>query len=131
MTDIEQLLTGLRGVPGTSAPRLVAVGWATVDGDRTIAGMGAGVVRPGAQDDLLGARSWVIDVGPVPLVVLEPSTESRLAAALARNGEGIVALYLAADDPLAGSRRPTALGVSGRLLPHDRPWGPFLILVDG
>jgi hypothetical protein len=40
-------------------------------------------------------------------------------------------LYLAADGPLDGAVRSTALGVPGRLMPHARPWGPFVIQVAG
>jgi hypothetical protein len=49
-----------------------------------------------ADDELLGARCRLIAPAPPtpPIVLLEPSTEGRLAASLARFGEGPVALYL-------------------------------------
>ena len=129
VTDLGQLLTGLAGLAGGTAPRLVAVGWATVDIERTIADLGGVDAHPADDELMLGATAWLVDVALVRLVLLEPSTEGRLAAALARRGEGITVLYLAADDPLAGAVRPTALGVPGRLMPHARPWGPFVIQV--
>ena len=38
-----------------------------------------------------------------------------------------VEIQRAWSPPLAS--RPTALGLPGRLLPHDQPWGPFVIEV--
>ncbi len=120
-------LDGLAGVLET--PRLAAVGWATVDGERAIAGLTGTEFRVADPDALLGARTWRADIGATALLVLEPVTEGRLAAALARRGEGIVALYLATPGPPGGLTGQTGLGVPGRLLPHDRPWGPFVIEV--
>ncbi len=123
-------LGGLGGLGGAlEAPRLAAVGWATVDGERTIAGLSGIEFRVAGPDALLGARTWWADIGATALLVLEPITEGRLAAALARRGEGIVALYLAMPGPPGGVTGQTGLGVPGRLLPHDRPWGPFVIEV--
>jgi len=74
-----------------------AVGWATVDLDRAegeLGGAGRTVSLP--DDSLLGAHCRLVPVrapGP-PLVLLEPSTEGRLAASLARFGEGPIVLYL-------------------------------------
>ena len=112
----------------------MAVGWATVDLERTspVCRMGGGRARGpsvGATDEpALGARApWPRRRARLALVILEPSTEGRLAAALARRGEGIACLYVEGATPIAG--RLTALGRPGRLLPHDRPWGPFVILL--
>jgi hypothetical protein len=131
MTDLDQLLGALTALAGlTASPRLVGIGWATVDIERTAAGLQGGVdMRPAGQDELLGARAWRVSAGPVALVLLEPITEGRLAGALARRGEGIVALYLRSDEPLQGALHPTAMGVPGRLTPDRRSWGPFVILV--
>jgi hypothetical protein len=131
MSDLAQLAVGLASL-GRLVPAggtLVGIGWATVDLDRTLEGLGDLAVGPLTEEPVLGARARVIEVGPTSLVVLEPSTEGRLAAALARRGEGIACLYVAAAAPVSGGRR-TALGHAGRILPHDRPWGPFLILVQ-
>ena len=100
MTDVAQLLAGLAGLGDpTDAPRLVGIGWATVDIERTVAGLPGVDVRAAADDELLGARAWRTSSGPVALVLLEPNTEGRLAAALARRGEGIAALYLVTAEP--------------------------------
>jgi hypothetical protein len=140
-SDLRQLLAslGLGGPDGLDGlgdlggaleePGLAAVGWATVDGERTIAGLTGIEFRVVDTDALLGARTWRADIGAIALLVLEPTMEGRLAAALARHGEGIVSLYLTTPGPPGGVTGQTALGVPGRLLPHDRPWGPFVIEV--
>ena len=135
MNDAGQLLGALgsldRLVP--DGARLVGVGWATVDLERTLAGLpdDGGATGAGATDVVdepaLGARARVVSTHGTALVILEPSTEGRLAAALARRGEGIACLYVEGEAPISG--RTTALARPGRLLPHDRPWGPFVILV--
>lgn len=89
---------------GASAP--IALGWATVDLDRAIPEIALGLgLSTDAFDlslasEILGARGRVaaaaIGAG-VSLVILEPSTEGRLAAALARCGEGPVALWFLAE----------------------------------
>lgn len=130
MTDLDQLLGGLTALAGlTASPRLVGIGWATVDIERTAAGLQGADMRPAEQDELLGARAWRTTAGPIALVLLEPITEGRLAGALARRGEGIVALYLRSEVPLEGALHPTAMGVPGRLTSGARSWGPFVILV--
>lgn len=130
MSDLEQLLAGIVALSGLSAPpRLAGIGWSTVDIERTAADLGATDLRVVEQDDLLGARAWRASGGPVALVLLEPITEGRLTASLARRGEGIVALYLRSDEPLGGALRRTAMGGQGRVVSDGRSWGPFLILV--
>lgn len=130
MNDVALLLAGLVGLPvGDGAPRLVGVGWATVDIERTLADLAVADARATHDDELLGARAWRVDGGPVGLLLLEPVTEGRIAAALARRGEGIAALYVASDRPLDGLLRPTAVGLRGSLVFQERPWGPFVIRV--
>jgi hypothetical protein len=129
--DLARLVRGLGAIRGTGgAPRLVAVGWATVDIDRTIDDLGCDGARPADDEPLLGARAWRLDLARTTVLVLEPTTEGRLAAALARHGEGICALYLASEGGTSGALRTTALGLPGRLLPHDESSGPFVIEVD-
>lgn len=136
----------------------VAVGWATVELDRAEADLRgvAGVQgAPGSQafepavampdDELLGARCRLlaaIPAGP-PVVLLEPFTESRLAASLARFGEGPVALYLRIPAralarfrvvaPASGIHcsRPTP-GPFGTavLVVESPPWGPHLLVTE-
>lgn len=128
MTDLAGLVRGLTAAGGPR--RLLGVGWATVDLERTLEGMGGGEPMALLEEPLLGARAVRIDADAAVVLVLEPSTEGPLAAALARRGEGICALYLAADEAPGQAWRSTALGLPGRLLPHV-PWGPFVIEVTG
>ena len=131
MNDLAKLLAGLAGLAdAATSPRLVGVGWATVDIERTARDLAAADLDAVADDELLGARSWRTTSGPISLVLLEPITEGRLAAALARRGEGIVALYLRSNEPIGGVLGRTALEVPGRLMPQTHPWGPFVILVE-
>ena len=130
MTDLAVLVRGLAALRATESPRLVAVGWATVDLERTLDDLGL-EARPLVDEPLLGARACRIDLDGTAIVILEPTTEGRLAAALARRGEGICALYLSTGGSPGAAARITGLGVPGRLLPHDQPWGPFDIEVAG
>ena len=102
------------------APPLVGIGWATVDLDRAERELGGalatgagGVFTPAPPDRLLGAacRTWRPDPGGPWLVLLEPSTEGRIAAALARHGEGVAVAYVqppraAGEPPINGARAP-------------------------
>jgi hypothetical protein len=114
--------------------RLLGVGWATVDAERVAPSVAAEIgIDPGsfgpADDDAwLGARATVALVDDSSIVVLEPSTEGRLAAALARFGEGPVAIFLGLPGPAAGATRPGPLGPASLVL-GDRPWGPFILAI--
>jgi hypothetical protein len=157
----------LEPVPGGEEPPedtdgsslvLAGVGWATVELDRAESelapwlgepeatrgpdGTEAGSVLP---EPHLGAVGRVRDVGGLPgecFVLLEPATEGRLAASLARDGEGPCALYLRPTVGLAvwttaarergvllGARRPGPLG-DARLVLGGNVRGPHLLLVD-
>jgi hypothetical protein len=125
------------GAGGAASPRiaLIAVGWATVDLDRGVGdaaarlGLAAGRFAPAADDRWLGARTRVAPSGPA-IVVLEPSTEGRLAAALARHGEGPVAIWVAGPSPVRGTVRDGPLGPA-TVAVAVRPWGPFILEVAG
>lgn len=132
-------------------PSGILDGWGTVDLDRaevelsgvTAAhaagnGRGAPAAAPAPPERILGAACRLLhwpDGGAV--LLLEPSTEGRLAAALARHGEGFIARYLVADSGVAERIRRAGFGVSTeasgplgreRLVlvgPRD---GPFVIL---
>lgn len=98
---------------------LVAVGWATVDLERAAADAGVEPKRRRelAPDRALGARAVLLASGPV--VLLEPDTEGRIAASLARFGEGPAAIYLAAADG----------GIPGRgVPPSSGPFGPCAVV---
>jgi hypothetical protein len=128
VTDLVALVRGLGARRDAGPATLVAVGWATVDLERTLADLGDGSGATVVDEPLLGARAARVDAGGMSVVVLEPVTEGRLAAALARRGEGICALYVAAHGPTpVDAVRTTALGLPGRLVSQGQPWGPFVI----
>jgi hypothetical protein len=104
--------------------RVVGVGWATVEADRafeelaTVLGAATGWAAQ-VRDSLLGATAWRRDPAPadgVQLFVLEPDTEGRLAAYLARFGEGVGVAYLAGT------------GEADRIVPVSPRWGPYAIV---
>lgn len=88
-----------------SPPVVIAVGWATVDLDRAATELAplldTGTAFEGAADSvLLGARCRVGRAsrmerpdGATVVILLEPRTEGRLAATLARHGEGWCATW--------------------------------------
>ncbi len=120
----------------------LAFGWATVELDRAArelshllaAGAGFGVA---ASSVLLGACCLVGPAADRPqlwIVLLEPDTEGRLAATLARSGEGWAATWVL--DHGAGVRprrasvaRPGPLGQE-RLLLGGPLAGPYRFLVE-
>jgi hypothetical protein len=123
--------------PAITGLRLAAIGWATVEHERAereldeLLGRGAPVGAGGASGSawaalprhpVLGARAWLRQGsgggGEPALVVLEPDSEGRLAASLARFGEGVAAIYLG-EGPLG----------PGRLVPGGASWGPHAILL--
>jgi hypothetical protein len=127
--------------------RVIATGVATLDLDqgeeRARAMIAHRAITDAPDDVLLGARCRIVIVEDGPsLVLLEPNTEGRLAASLARYGQEPVVSYMSsvvpADDVVgsaatAGIRlsRPTPgpLGMS-RLVLGGPAWGPHLILVE-
>jgi len=126
------------------SPILLGVGWATVDLDRAAAQLGA---PPGriADDRLLGARCMVVPGSPA-LLLLEPATEGRIAASLARWGEGPAVLYvgfagsgatglsmhLEAVRGRVGRLSAPALGPFGSAvaIAGGPPWGPHLVFTE-
>lgn len=128
---------------------LIALGWATVDLERSLAdarsgrgplaelaaALGADAVTSveAPRDPWLGARCRVLAAsGSGPrLVLLEPDTEGRLAASLARFGEGLAVRWLrgAAGAPGAGGGLRSGPFGPERLLPSARPWGPHVLTV--
>ena len=102
----DQPLTWL-GAGAAHLPVLAEI-WATVDLERALTDLrggavpGAGVASDILEDPLLGARVLVLppEGGGPRIALVEPSTEGRLAATLARHGEGPVGSYLAAPAAL-------------------------------
>lgn len=114
----------------------VVPGYATVELDRAerelaealrSSGDHASADLPG--DAAVGARCRLLTFADgSEVVLLEPATEGRLAAALARLGEGVTVLYLIADR--AAMMR---LGEAGIVLGTELvgPFGPQRLVADG
>jgi hypothetical protein len=102
---------------------LVGIGWATVDVERGLIELAAALeISPeafhGAPSSVaLGARCLVAGgaLGGVAVVVLEPSTEGRLAARLARHDEGPAVIWHGAPG-MSGPGEPAT--------PTPGPFGP-------
>jgi hypothetical protein len=135
--------------PLVVVPLVVAgVAWATVDLDRAADELGPWLLPADAGDHeepLLGATARPRPTRDLPgpvIVLLEPVTEGRLAASLARDGEGPCALYLRPTEGLdswvaaarrrgvAVSRRRVGPLGSGVLVPGTSVAGPHLVIVD-
>ena len=131
-------------VPTGGWPAPLAVGWATVDLDRAerevVESLGGSVrFRPAVGAALLGASCRVAAPrveGEPWVVLLEPSTEGRLAASLARHGEGWLAVWfdaaaleLADAGALLSDPRPGPLGPE-RLVLGDAVAGPHRLVVE-
>lgn len=119
----------------------LAVGWATVELERAAREL-SHLLRPGAtfvdapSSVLLGARCQVgaaAEDADLRIVLLEPETEGRLAATLARHGEGWAAIWAATGDPAPGGRlsaaRPGPFG-SERMVLGGRRVAPQRLVVD-
>ena len=124
------------------ATALVAVGWATVELERAVPQLAAALgVDPAifvaaAESVALGARGLIatgILDGGLSLVAIEPSTEGRTAAALARWDEGpVVAWYAATSEDGPAADRHWHDGPVGpeRLVTGDPLTGPHRLLVE-
>ena len=142
-------LDDLRALALDIAPQLgehpiVALGWATVDLDavrsriESDAGFGAFDLAP--RDDHLGARAAVHrpgDASGEPIeILLEPDTEGRIAASLARHGEGFAAIWFGqpsdAEVEAPNGFGPLADGPLGpaRLLLGGPPWSLSVLLLE-
>jgi len=122
--------------PATSQTVIAAVGWATVDADRACRELDAlldgehTAWQPVDREATLGARALRREPPPGPgggvdLLVLEPDTEGRLAASLARFGEGVAVAYLRQPAAAAGAV-PAA---RARLVPGAPAWGPHAVVL--
>jgi len=117
-------------------PRMVITGWATVELDRAeleVAALAHLSGRPGAEaapaTRLLGARCRILRLaGDRDVLLLEPSTEGRLAGALARFGEGPLALYLLADAGAPERARRAGFRLTSE---RDGPFGPERLAIAG
>lgn len=124
----------------------LAIIWATVDLERVLRDLGLAPTLAAAtvDDPLLGARVLDLDE-PVPaaigavvalagrhrIVLAEPSTEGRLAAFLARHGEGPAGRYVGvALDLGAIATRAAAAGIAVSR-PGTGPFGPEILVLGG
>jgi hypothetical protein len=118
----------------------IAIGWATVDLDRAALEIAEALgVEDGftqaAPDVLLGATCRIgrrVHPGSLAVVLLEPFTEGRLAATLARYGEGPAAAWLhvptVGRDAVVRLVREAGLHASR---PGDGPFGPEILVRGG
>jgi hypothetical protein len=110
--------------PALEGATIVALGWATVEIERAETELEALIGDGGSwaeapREGLLGARTAVYrptGTTSAIVVLLEPDTEGRLAASLARHGEGVAAVYV--------TTRPGALLAAGAYgIPAAGPLG--------
>lgn len=143
-TSREQVEAALLAVAGSPTSRVagarpVAIGWATVELDRSAVELGRAFglrperFEPAPRSVVLGcacrvARGVLHD--DQSLVLLEPDTEGRLAASLARLGEGPTVVWLRAEEPTTAI---AALRAAGFLASAERdgPFGPERLILDG
>ena len=110
--------------------------FATVDLERALVQHGRAAAEGGSvvEEPLLGARVAIVDAGTDGAIALaEPITEARLAATLARHGEGVVGRYASltpGDDLAAFQRRAAALGIAVSR-PADGPFGRAVLVLAG
>lgn len=134
----------LRRLIGVVGPHHEVSGWATVDLDRAETALvddpGPPPIATSVSDVLLGAKGRYLEFADGQgTILLEPSTEGRLAAALARHGEGHLATFvLAGPDAERHAREAglpmTSLGAGPfgpeRLVLGGSRWGPFILLIS-
>lgn len=147
---IASALAIIERISGRGARRIS--GWATVELDRAerdvaarFASLGQTRARDVPDDALLGARCRLVTFQPAEreLLLLEPATEGRIAASLARFGEGPVVVYVLAPPSslrnVLRDLRDAGLVLSGegagpfgrqRLVAGSPPWGAHLCVAQ-
>jgi hypothetical protein len=127
--SVQRQIEGL--LPTGSHVEVVAVVWATVDLDRAIAETGL-PAEALPDDELLGAAVRLVRPPAAdPIALLEPTTEGRLAATLAKSGEGPAGHYVRATEGLSSVvARATAAGI-GMKRTNDGPFGPSALVLGG
>jgi hypothetical protein len=127
--------------PGQAHPadRVVAIAWATTDLER--ASRTAPLpFRRTARDRLLHGDTMAVRYGPILLLLEQPHVpgEGRVAAFLSHYGEGVLAFFVERPrylPPSSADERPprpvhTPFDRRGWLVPHEWPWGPFVIALE-
>jgi hypothetical protein len=146
LADLLAAAEAIRADAGERDPWLLelpvaGIGWATVELDRAERELAAlGSFAAAARDENLGAaarRTRLAGRTQATAALLEPDTEGLLAAALARFGEGVRALYLGPldradvdDTPNLGPSRPGPLGPARLVIGRPR-WGPHVLVLAG
>ena len=133
--DLAGAVASLAAVTGADLIGLpvIALGWATVDTDRAAAALQHyGPFEPTADDTIIGAHCRVGRAGAVRLAILEPNTEGRLAATLARHDEGPAVLWVIGPPPQDVRLSTPAPGPFGRerLVLGAPRGGRHLLIVD-
>jgi hypothetical protein len=130
LADAAARLARVTGADELGLP-LIAVGWATVDLERAAAELAEhGPFEPAADEAILGARCVLGRPAAVRLAILEPNTEGRLAATLARHDEGPASLWVAGSPPHGLRFSTPAVGPFGQeLLVLGAPLGGRHLLV--
>jgi hypothetical protein len=128
-------------VPGQAeaSDHIVAIAWATADLERCMT-QAPLPFRRSARDRLLEGATAAVRYGPVALLLEQPlhPGEGPVAAYLSRYGEGTLAFFVERPrflPPSRASERPprpvhTPFGRRGWLVPHEWPWGPFVIALE-
>lgn len=107
--DLDRAAAGWPGIAWIAASRDSLVGASALVGELALAGSPADGTGTTAATPSADARADTMHsaMGAAPtIVLLEPDTEGRLAAALARHGEGPAAVYITL--PVAASRTAMA-----------------------
>jgi hypothetical protein len=116
---------------GIQPLRLAAVAIATVEAERFASDRRLQLI-PLHADRALGATCWFVP-GATPIVLLEPNSEGRIAASLARFGEGPAAIYLSKGvDGAWREGRAAVRGPFGReyVVPGWPAWGPHVVVCE-
>ena len=127
--SVQSQIDGL--LPPGRRVEVVAVMWATVDLDRVVAEMGL-PAEALPDDELLGAAVRLVrPPGLDSIALLEPTTEGRLAATLAKSGEGPAGHYVRAAGGVSRViARAMAAGI-GMKRANEGPFGPSALVLGG
>ena len=135
--DLQDAISRLSAETGAERLGLpvIALGWATVDIERGATELAEyGPFEHRADETVLGARCVVGPSAPggIRLAILEPNTEGRLAATLARHDEGPAVLWVGGTPPAHIPRSSAAIGPFGneRLVLGGRLGGRHLVVVE-
>jgi len=134
--DPDRVAATWPGVRWVAVPRDSLVGARALLGRPDVAGRdatGADVAGPDvARPDVSGGGASGAGVAqpglPITMVLLDPDTEGRLAAALARHAEGPAAIYVGMSGALAAGVRIRLARLGVRVSAGPGPFGPQMAL---